>query len=132
MIKLRKEKLLEDLGYLEQDQIFEYLIDHGQRFSSQPEWASDANKVPGCISRLWVGHDMSKNSLIFKVCSDSRLVDGTARVIVSLVDGCNPGDVVDELDELDSMPSVLGLSMQRRNGTSYLISCIKGIVRSCR
>ena len=131
MLKERKQSLLEDLSFLDPDQIFEFLIDQGRRFEGKPDWASDSNKVPGCISNLWLVHNLDDKLLHFDVCSDSRLVDGTARILVSLVDGCSPAQLVSELDELDSLPTVLGLSSQRRNGTSYLISRIKGIVKSC-
>lgn len=131
MIKERKESLIEDLSYLDQDQIFEYIVDLGQKFTRQPEWASDDTKIPGCTSKLWLKHNVIAGNVTFETCSDSRIVDGTARLLISLVNNCCPADIVVELDELDSLPSVIGLSSQRRNGTSYLIARIKSIVRSC-
>ena len=129
MIKERIDNLVDDISVIDPDDLFQYLIDQGNKFRDIPDWASDANRVPGCMSRLWVKHEVIHRGLRFQTCSDSLIVDGAARIVTDIASGIPLDQARLEADELDRLPQILHLSMQRRNGMSNLINRVKQIIR---
>lgn len=125
MIKERLDELAEQISLIDPDDVFHYLMDRGQRFSGVPEWANDTNRVPGCMSRLWANVDLVPTGIEITTCSDSLLVDGTARVVADIINGVPLEQARGSISELDRIPSLLGLSSQRRNGLANLIIRIR-------
>lgn len=125
MIRKRLDELAQEFALIDQDDVFHYLVDRGEKFTDIPAWANDTNRVPGCVSRLWANIAVADGVVRARTRSDSILVDGTARVVAEIVDGVDPEVARQEMGELDRVPALLGLSSQRRNGLSNLITHIK-------
>ena len=125
MIKNRMDELSDEISMIDPDDIFHYLIDRGKKFSGIPEWANNSNLVPGCMSRLWARTDICNSCVLIRTCSDSMLVDGTARVVSDILNGTPLEQARTEIGELDRLPALLGLSNQRRNGLANLIHQLK-------
>lgn len=129
MIKERIRNLVDDVSIIDPDDLFQYLMDRGERFRTVPSWASDANRIPGCMSRLWLEYHVTEQGLRFQTCSDSLMVDGTAKIVTDIVSDVPLAQARSEAGELDLLPQILNLSMQRRNGMSNLIGRVKQIIQ---
>ncbi|MEO7199284.1 MAG: SufE family protein, partial [Dokdonella sp.] len=56
---------------------YQYLIDLGRKLGEFPDaWRTDANKVTGCQSQVWLVASGDANRLEFHATSDSSIVAG--------------------------------------------------------
>lgn len=77
----------------------------------------DANKVPGCVSQVWVSVDAKEKKFYFSADSDSQLTKGLAALLVRGLSGNSAEDI---LSISPSFVSMLGLQQtltpSRTNG----------------
>jgi cysteine desulfuration protein SufE len=103
-----------------------WLMERSSLHSPIPtERITDANKVPGCISGLWLHGGVSEGHCVFGAKSESAMVQGIASFICDLYGSRTPKEV---LEIGDTLVSVLMLerilSTTRKRAVSSTVSFI--------
>ncbi|WP_305988787.1 SufE family protein [Roseibium sp. MMSF_3544] len=127
-------EILETFDFLDDwEDRYKYLIDLGKEL---PELSAaertDANKVRGCVSQVWLittvtpGQD-GKPVLSFKGDSDALIVQGLVAIVTSLFNDKTAQDILDT--DVESIFAKLGLqdhlTPQRSNGLRSMVGRIR-------
>ena len=109
---------------------YRYLIELGRKLPPLPEAEhSEANKVRGCMSQVWLNADVANGVMNLRGDSDSHLVKGLIALLFKLTDGRPPKEVLDA--DIAAAFTRLGLenhiTMNRRNGFYSMVESIKGM-----
>lgn len=118
----------------EWDEKYRFIIDLGRQMPPMdPADKTDATKVNGCLSSVWVVADSREvdghTAIDFTADSDSAIVKGLVAILRMVYSGQTPQAIVSfDIDELFSKID-LGqhLSMGRRNGLSEMVRKIKSL-----
>lgn len=74
---------------------YEYLLGFAKRLKAFPETARlPSNRVPGCISQVYVTAALEDGKLIFQGDSDSQITKGLVAVLIEGLDGLTPAEIV--------------------------------------
>ena len=123
-------RLREDFALLDdyRDKI-EYIMDLGKRLPSLPdELKSEANKVRGCQSQVWLAAGLESGRMRLRADSDAVLVRGLIGLLLELYDGRRPEEI------LANPPTVLQeiglarfLTPGRANGLEAMVARIRAL-----
>ena len=112
---------------------YRYLIELGREMPPLPEEAhSDANKVQGCASQVWldirpegVAPDPTLN---FAGDSDAHIVKGLVALLVALLSGRPASRILatDPIAEFEKLGLSAHLTPQRSNGLRSMVNRIRG------
>ena len=114
------EELTENFSYLaDWEDKYRYLIELGETLEDFPKEAlTEANKVEGCQSQVWIVHYVQDDHHYFKATSDAHIVRGLEAVLLTFVNGLT-SEEIQKLD-IQSLFKKMGLeehlSPSRRNG----------------
>lgn len=130
------ETIEEDFSLLDDwEDRYRYLIDLGRSLDPLPDEArSDANKVRGCASQVWletkVAHD-EEPVLTFRGDSDAHIVRGLVALALSFYSGRTASQILekDALDLFRKLDLTAHLTPQRSNGVRALIERIRSDAR---
>ena len=77
------ERLLDDFDFLETwEEKYQYLIDLGEKLPPLEEsYKTDAFKVSGCQSQVWLVPEIKEGKFYFKADSDAIIVKGIIYVL---------------------------------------------------
>ena len=98
---------------------YRYLIELGEKLRDFPEAdKTDANKVEGCQSQVWITHHVENGRHYFNATSDSHIVRGLQAVLLTFVNGLTSKEIqkLDMLAIFKRMGLEEHLSPSRRNG----------------
>ena len=121
----------DDLAFLDDwDDRYRYLIDLGKAMAPLPAEAySDANKVQGCASQVWLlmHRDPTTGVLSIRGDSDALIVKGLVALVVALFDGRSPADIraIDAKAFFDEIGLSSHLTAQRSNVLASMVARIK-------
>ncbi|MBR8840031.1 MAG: SufE family protein [Stigonema ocellatum SAG 48.90 = DSM 106950] len=74
---------------------YEQLIWYGQRLKEFPESEKiPENKVPGCVSQVYITATLEDGNVVFQGDSDSQLTKGLAGLLVEGLNGLTPTEIV--------------------------------------
>ncbi len=107
------------LMLLDWEDKYRYLIELGDKLRDFPESEmTDANKVEGCQSQVWITHRMEGDKHYFQATSDSHIVRGLEAVLLTFVNGKTSKEIqsMDMLGIFKKMGLEEHLSPSRRNG----------------
>jgi len=107
---------------------YKYLIDMGKALPDMPEAdRTDANKVKGCVSQVWLVTEPQGDTLVFRADSDAHIVRGLAALLLRLYSGRARKDIlsVDAREVLRRIGLDEHLSPQRSNGLNAMIGRIR-------
>ncbi|WP_029889325.1 SufE family protein [Polycyclovorans algicola] len=109
------------------------LLDLGKKLEPLPDEAhTDLNKVRGCMSQVWMDHDLRDGTLHFRGDSDAHIVRGLIALLFAMVQDQTPQTIL-SLD-IPGTFAQLGLenhiSMNRRNGFYAMTERIKGMAQA--
>ena len=117
----------------EWDDRYRYLIELGRMLEPLPDAdRTDANKVQGCASQVWVTTDMKPDGgrgpvLTFHGDSDAHIVRGLIAVLFALYSGRHAKDILDR--DAIALFEQLGLrehlTPQRSNGFRSMVDRIR-------
>src|SRR5512147_3163541 len=78
------------------DDKYEYIIDLGKRLPPlEDEFKKDENKVRGCQSTVWLVSDYREGKVFFKAESDSVIVKGLISMLIRVLSGHTPDEILD-------------------------------------
>ncbi|HVM98976.1 MAG TPA: SufE family protein [Caulobacteraceae bacterium] len=108
---------------------YRYVIDLGRGLEPlKPEERSDANKVRGCASQVWlVTEPQSDGSLRFRGDSDAHIVRGLIAILLRLFSGRQPAEILgfDARAAFARLGLTGALSSQRSNGLFSMVERIR-------
>ena len=106
---------------------YQYLIDLGRKLPPlADEDMSDANKVDGCQSQVWIVVSGDASRMDLRAASDSAIVSGLVALLLRVYSGQSARDI---LDTDPSFINAIGLgkhlSPTRSNGLASMVKTIK-------
>jgi cysteine desulfuration protein SufE len=111
------------------EQRLHHVIDLGQQLPPLTDAErSDANKVRGCASQVWLVTERTpEGRLAFRGDSDAIIVRGLIAILLRLYSGRTPGEILgfDAKAGLTSLGLPTALSMQRSNGLFSMVERIR-------
>ncbi len=126
------DTILSDFELLDEwEDRYRYIIDLGKSLEPLSEEAhSDANKVQGCVSQVWLDTSIGEGTdpvISYRGDSDAHIVRGLVALVLAIYSG-QKASVIRETNALDILKT-LGLdqhlSPQRSNGLKAMVQRIK-------
>lgn len=124
------QNLLDDFAFLtDWEDRYMHVIDMGKQLTGIiPELKTDATKVKGCVSQVWLvtHYDETDNSMTFEGDSDAHIVKGLVAIVLEIYSGRTAHEILN----LDAEPILAGLGLaehlspQRSNGLRAMIGRI--------
>lgn len=75
---------------------YEHVIDLGRQLPEfQEEWKTDANKIQGCQSQVWLNMEMRDGKMHIDGTSDAAIVSGLVAIVLRVYSGQAPQDILD-------------------------------------
>lgn len=105
---------------------YKYIIDLGKSLPEmREEDKTEANKVKGCQSQVWLHSTLDNGLIYFSADSDATIVKGIVSVLVRIYSGSTPDEILaTKPDFLDQIGLRQHLSMSRANGLSSMLKQI--------
>ena len=127
-------ELKENFGLLDEwDDRYAYLIDLGRKLPALPDlYKTEATKVRGCMSQVWLVPGGTGAHFAFAADSDSSIVKGLIAVLATLFIGRSAATVAatDAEGEFKSLGLEQHLSPNRRNGFVAMVGRIKDAAKA--
>ena len=102
---------------------YSLLIDYGNGLEPFPEEdKNDENLIDGCQSKVWFTAQMEDGKVIYRGDSDAILVKGIVALLIRVLSGHTPEDIVNEqLYFIDEIQLREHLSPTRSNGLNAML-----------
>lgn len=106
---------------------YQYLIDLGRKLPPFPDdWRTEANRLHGCQSMVWVVSEGDAEKLVFHAISDSSIVSGLVALTLRVYSGRSAAEILaTEPQFVEAIGLGKHLSVTRANGLAALIAKIK-------
>ncbi len=106
---------------------YQYLIEIGQQQNHFPvDKMTDDYIIKGCQSSVWLVPDMKDGRIYFKADSDSSIVKGLITLLIRVLSGQTPDDILNaKLEFIDKIGLRKHLAPTRNNGLAAMIKQIK-------
>ena len=126
-------EFVDALDMLDEESRFEYIIDIGKAQDDVPfpaEAMTDRHLMHGCMSKVWILHDVDNGRHYFRGHSDAIIVKG----LVSMMTQSFSGLTTEELAELDldhvRRLNLGALTMQRQVGMMAMLKHMQKLSRA--
>lgn len=105
---------------------YQYIIDLGRRLPEFPESGmTDANKIRGCQSQVWLLADLDGERLRFRAISDAAIVSGLIALLLRIYSDRKPQEILDTPAEfVTALGLEQHLSPTRSNGLASMLAAI--------
>ena len=107
---------------------YELIIDYGKNLPTLPETdRTDNNLIDGCQSKVWLTAELDRSNpekplVIFHGDSDALLVRGIVALLIKVLSGHSPKEIVDaDLHFIDKIGLQEHLSPTRNNGVVAML-----------
>ena len=109
------------------DEKYEYIIDLGKKPAPlEEQYKKDENKVRGCQSTVWLVADYRNGRVYFKAESNSVIVQGLISLLIRVLSGQKPDDIVEaKLEFLNEIGMMTHLAQTRSNGLLAMVKQMK-------
>ena len=106
---------------------YQYLIDLGRKLPPFPDaLKTDAYKVTGCQSQVWLVPSGDANRLDFQATSDSAIVSGLIALLLRVYSGRSASEILaTEPKFIETIGLAKHLSPTRSNGLAAMLAAIK-------
>jgi len=125
----KQQKLVEDLSlFPDAHERLSFIIEGAkQRPPLDPSYKTDAFRIEGCQSNLWVVPEVKEGKCYFSADSDAVITKGIAGILTDFYSGHTPAAIIEcEPDFLSEVGITQHLTPNRRNGLSNVWARIKG------
>jgi cysteine desulfuration protein SufE len=111
---------------------YQYLIDLGRKLPPLPESdKTEANRLQGCQSMVWIVASGNRERLDFRAISDSTIVSGLIYLALRVYSGRSAEEIVaTEPDYIARIGLAKHLSPTRSNGLASLLAFIQQTARA--
>jgi cysteine desulfuration protein SufE len=123
-----QEAIAEEFGFFgDWSERYQYLIDVGKKLPGFPEqWKTEANRLHGCQSMVWVVAEGNADRLDFHATSDSAIVSGLVALVLRVYSGRSAAEILaTEPTFIDAIGLKSHLSVTRSNGLSALLERVR-------
>jgi cysteine desulfuration protein SufE len=105
---------------------YKKIINMGKNLPAMPEeHKTEANKVKGCQSQVWIHGYLKEGKIIFEADSDASIVKGIIALLLNIYSNSTPEEVLaTKPDFLSEIGLREHLSMSRANGLSSMVKQI--------
>lgn len=120
--------IAEEFGYFgDWSERYQYLIDLGRRLPAFADaWKTEANRLHGCQSLVWVVAEGDASALRFHATSDSVIVSGLVALMLRVYSGRSASEILaTKPDFIDAIGLKSHLSLTRNNGLAALLARIR-------
>jgi cysteine desulfuration protein SufE len=106
---------------------YQYIIDLGRKLPPYPEeWADDAHRVPGCLSKVWMEMLPRDGRLYLAGASDAAIVSGLVALLLRVYSGRTPAEIAaTDPGFLKDLGLIEALSTNRGNGIASMARKIR-------
>ncbi|SHE58279.1 SufE family protein [Thermomonas hydrothermalis] len=106
---------------------YQYLIDLGRKLPPFPEaWKTEANRLHGCQSLVWIVAEGDAHRLDFHAISDSSIVSGLIYLVLRVYSGRSAHEILATQPEfISAIGLAKHLSPTRSNGLAALLAFIR-------
>jgi cysteine desulfuration protein SufE len=125
--KIEKEIVEEFSLFDSWDDKYEYIIDLGKKLPPlEDQYKRDENRVKGCQSTVWLVADYKEGKVFYKAESDAVIVKGLISMLVRVLSGQTPDDIVNaRLEFLREIGMMTHLAQTRSNGLLAMVKQMK-------
>jgi cysteine desulfuration protein SufE len=111
---------------------YQYLIDLGRKLPPFPaEWQTEANRLLGCQSKVWIVAEGDASRLDFHAISDSSIVSGLIYLALRVYSGRSAEEILaTPADYIAGIGLAKHLSPTRSNGLAALLGFINDKARA--
>lgn len=105
---------------------YQYLIDLGRKLPDFPDaWKTEAHRLHGCQSLVWIVAEGDANALVFHAISDSAIVSGLIYLALRVYSGRSAREIAaTQPDYIAHIGLSKHLSPTRSNGLAALLAFI--------
>jgi cysteine desulfuration protein SufE len=124
--------IAEEFGFFSDwSERYQYLIDLGRKLPPFPEdWKTEANRLHGCQSMVWIVAEGDANDLEFHAISDSTIVSGLIYLALRVYSGRSAADILaTPADYISGIGLSKHLSPTRSQGLAALLQFIQDTAR---
>ena len=109
------------------DDKYEYIIDLGKKLAPlENEYKTDANRVRGCQSTVWLTADFRDGKVFYKAESDAVIVKGLISMLIRVLSGQSPDAIIHaKLDFINQIGMMTHLAQTRSNGLLSMVKQMK-------
>ncbi len=125
--------IVEEFGFFgDWSERYQYLIDLGKRLPAFPDdWKTEANRLQGCQSKVWIMPEARDGRLFFAAASDSSIVSGLVYLALRVYSGRTPAEIrATAPDFVQAIGLSKHLSPTRSNGFAALLAFIQHTAES--
>ncbi|HHL43936.1 MAG TPA: SufE family protein [Hellea balneolensis] len=123
------QDLIDDFAFLDDwEDRYMHVIEMGKALTPlSPSEQNDENKVSGCVSQVWLVHELRDGKLYFRGDSDAHIVKGLVAIVLEIFSGRTPQDIraLDAESIIKNLGLAEHLSTQRANGLKSMIARIQ-------
>jgi len=111
----------------EWEERYQYIIDLGRKLPTYPDdWADDAHRVPGCLSKVWMETVLRDGKLYLAGASDAAIVSGLVALLLRVYSGRTPDEIAaTDPAFLRDLGLIEALSTNRGNGIAAMARKIR-------
>lgn len=123
-----ENEIVEEFSFFDNwEDKYEYIIDFGKGLKPMDSsFKTDANKVAGCVSQVWLHTELKNGRIFFDADSDAIITKGLVGLLVKVLSGQKPDDVANaKLEFLNKIGMKDHLSPTRSNGLVSMINYMK-------
>ncbi len=122
------QSLIEDFLFIEDAQErLNAIVDRSRRLTPfSADERNETNRVPGCISQVWLISEFIDEQCRFRCDADGPLVKGLVAFLCAYYEGSTPSTIlVDDVNPLVALDLLRNLSPTRQNGLSAVRAAIR-------
>lgn len=123
-----QREIAEEFGFFSDwTERYQYLIDLGRKLPEFPvEQRTEANKVSGCQSQVWLVAEGDATRLDFHAISDSAIVSGLIALLLRVYSGRSASEILaTEPRFVEAIGLARHLSPTRSNGLAAMLATIR-------
>ena len=127
-IEQTEQEIVEEFGLFDNwDDKYEYIIDLGKKLAPlDAAYKTDANKVKGCQSTVWLHAFTSNGRIIFQADSDAIIVKGLTSMLIRVLSGHTAQEIIDaKLGFIQQIGMTTHLAQTRSNGLLSMVKQMK-------
>lgn len=112
---------------------YQFIIELGRKLPPFPiDWQTDAHRVPGCQSQVWMEAGLQDGRLMLAGASDAAIVSGLVALLLRVYSGRTPAEVLaTDPVFLKDLGLLEALSTNRGNGIAAMARRIRDVAQAC-
>ena len=127
-IEEKEKSIVEDFELFDEwAEKYKYIIELGQKLPPlDDKYKIEENKIKGCQSSVWLNAYSKDGKVYFEADSDSTFVKGEIALLINVLSGQDPKDVVEtDLKFIDEIGLRQHIAVTRANGLASMIKQMK-------